>query len=244
MSTGPPLHGPESVRELTDLLLSTESFEEYAQQIVELAAQRVLAGSSCGLSLRRDGRVSTAASSDDLASQVDEAQYGSGEGPCLEAIDAAAVVLVVDLADEERWSGYRLQALAQGVRSSLSIPIVLRGEATGALNLYSVTAGAFTGEHAERAVGFADQAAGALALAMRLAEQVSMAGHLQAAMSSRSIIDQAIGIVMAQNRVDGEAAFALLRRASQNRNVKLRQVAHDIVTVVGGAPARPAPPLR
>src|ERR1700712_3240820 len=91
------LSDPDSTRELTALLLATDTFETYVQQVVELAATRVRAGSSCGLTLRRDGRTSTVARSDVLASQVDELQYDAGTGPCLQAMDTQKVVLVVDL---------------------------------------------------------------------------------------------------------------------------------------------------
>jgi GAF domain-containing protein len=229
-----------SVRELTELILSTDSFDQYAEHVVELAAERVLPGASCALTLRRGGRILTAASSNDLAARVDEVQYGAQQGPCLESMETGVVIVVVDLADEDRWGEYRLHAIAQGVRASLSLPITASSVIAGALNLYSATPGAFSQEHVERATHFADQAAGALQLAIRLAEQASMASHLQAAMSSRSVIDQAIGIVMAQNRCNADDAFGVLRQASQNRNVKLRRVAEDIVTAVGGTPPRPA----
>lgn len=232
-----------NIRELTELLLSTESFEQYAQQVVDLAANRILPGASCGLTIRRDGRAMTAASSDELASRVDEAQYGVGQGPCLEAMDTATVILVSDLATEERWGDYRLHALAQGVRASLSLPIVTQNGSAGALNLYATAPGAFTMQDVERGSHFADQAAGALALAVRLAEQTSLTAHLQTAMTSRSVIDHAIGIIMAQNRCQADVAFDLLRKASQSRNVKLRQVATDIVTAVGGAPPVPGPTI-
>lgn len=237
------LSDPDSTRELTALLLATSSFEGYVQQVVELAATRVLAGSSCGLTLRRDGRTSTVGCSDDLASQADELQYAAGTGPCLQAMDTQRVVLVIDLGTEDRWGDYRLHAISQGVRSSLSVPIPGSNGAAGALNLYSRNPGAFGDEHIDRAQRFADQATGALELAVRLADQATLNRNLQAAMATRSIIDQAIGVIMAQNRCDTDTAFGILRRASQNRNIKLWHVATDIVTAVSGAPPTPSPPV-
>jgi GAF domain-containing protein len=236
------LSDPDSTRELTALLLATDTFETYVQQVVELAAARVQPGSSCGLTLRRDGRTSTVASSDQLASQVDELQYAAGTGPCLQAMDTQQVVLVTDLGTEDRWGDYRLHAISQGVRSSLSVPIpgTVTG-AAGALNLYSRFPGAFTTDHVDRAQRFADHATGALQLATRLAEQTTLNRNLQAAMATRSVIDQAIGVVMAQNRCSADTAFGILRRASQNRNIKLWHVATDIITAVSGTPATPSP---
>ena len=222
--------GPVQVRELTDLLLATSSFEDYTQQIVDLAAVRVAPGASCGLTMRIDGKTRTVAASGDLASQVDEIQYGTGHGPCLESMESGEVIVVVDLLDDRRWGDYRRHAIEQGVRSSLSLPIRGRSEiASGALNLYFRTPGAFSPGQVQRGMHFADQCSGALQLATRLAEQATLTAQMREAMESRSVIDQAIGIVMAQNRCDASTAFAVLRTASQNRNVKLRVVAADIV---------------
>jgi len=237
------LSDPDSTRELTDLLLATDTFEAYVQQVVDLAAVRVHAGSSCGMTLGCGGRPRTVVSSDDLASRVDELQYEARTAPWLEAMDTQEVVLVVDLGIETRWGDYPSHAIGQGVRSSLSVPIPGTTVALGALNLYSRAPGAFGPEHVGRAQRFADQAAGSLQLATRLAEQAILNQNLQAAMSTRSIIDQAVGVVMAQNRCSHDTAFGILRRASQNRNVKLWHVAADIITTVSGAPADPAPPI-
>jgi GAF domain-containing protein len=158
-------------------------------------------------------------------------------------MDTQVVILVVDLAAETRWGAYRGHAIDQGVRSSLSVPISGGDDAAGALNLYSGSARSFGRAELRRAQRFADQATGALHLATRLADQTELNQNLRAAMATRSIIDQAIGVVMAQNRCDTDTAFALLRQASQNRNIKLWGVATDIVTAVGGVPAKPSPPV-
>lgn len=227
--------GPVQVRELTDLLLATPSFEEYVQQIVELAAVRVAPGASCGLTMRIGGTTRTVAASDDLASRVDEIQYGTGHGPCLHSMETGSVVTVVDLLEDDRWGDYAEHAVAHDVRSSLSLPIIARGRAAaGALNLYFTRPGGFDTGHVERGMHFADQCSGALQLATRLAEQADLTAQMRQAMESRSVIDQAMGIVMAQNRCDAETAFGLLRAASQNRNVKLRVVAADIVRSLNG----------
>jgi GAF domain-containing protein len=225
------------IRELTDLLLATPSFEDYAQHIVTFAAAKIVPGtSSCGLTMLIDGRPRTVASSSDLASRVDEIQYGHAQGPCLEALAETVVIVVNDLEQDHRWEGYRQHALAQGVRSSLSVPIRSRDEpARGALNLYFSQVTAFDDSHVHEGTHFADQASGALELATRLAKHTTTTAQLQEAMTSRSVIDHAIGIVMAQNRCTPEEAFDVLRRASQNRNVKLRVIATDIVRTVSAA---------
>ncbi len=88
---------------------------------------------------------------------------------------------------------------------------------------------------------FAANAAGAIAVAVRLADQTQMSDDLHGALASRAVIDQATGIIMAQQRCSAAAAFDILRRASQNRNIKVRDLAAEIVNTVGGKPPEPGP---
>lgn len=225
---------PVGLRELTDLLLATPSFEDYAQRLVEIASERIIPGAVCGLTMVMDAKPRTIASSGNLANRVDEIQYSNGDGPCLESLRTSTVIVVVDLTREDRWGTYREHAIEQGVRSSLSLPILnARASAAGALNLYFTEPTHYTHDQIQLGQHFADQAAGALQLATRLAQQATLTDQLREAMTSRSVIDQAIGILMAQNRCTPQTAFDLLRRASQARNVKLRTLATDIVRAVG-----------
>nr|WP_269449886.1 ANTAR domain-containing protein [Auraticoccus cholistanensis] len=91
----------------------------------------------------------------------------------------------------------------------------------------------------ERAQQFVDELAATLPVALRIAQQASDVHHLQQALVNRSVIDQALGVLMAQNRCSRDEAFGILRRASQNRNVKLRDVAAAIVERLTGHPVAP-----
>jgi GAF domain-containing protein len=227
--------GPETLTaaaELQELLLETDNFEDFLQDLAVLAARSVTQGLSCGITLKRDGRPHTVANSDDRAARCDELQYGQGIGPCLDAMRTGEIVLVEDLVAEERWGEYRAAVLAHGVRSSLSLP--LTDGTPGALNFYATRPRAFGETEREYAQRFAAEASRALALANRMARQSELTTQLEAALASRATIDQAIGIIMGQNRCDAEHAFGLLRAASQNRNVKLRTVATEIVAAVSG----------
>jgi GAF domain-containing protein len=154
------------------------------------------------------------------------------------------VVQVDDLSREDRWNRYRPHALALGVVSSLSLPLVVDGERLGALNLYSTTSAAFAGPHRQPAEAFAAQCTAALTLSLRQVRQAQLQHQLAEAMVSSSVIDQAIGILMAQQRCTAATAFDLLRQASQNRNRKLRDIAADIITRVSGEPPQPRPGFR
>jgi GAF domain-containing protein len=230
--------------QLLGLLVEAPDVDALLDKMVRLAADVVAPAAACGVTVCRDGQPFTAASSDDLAAQVDEIQYGTDEGPCLLALRTGAVVRVDDLSREERWDNYRPHAVAHGVVSSLSLPLTVEGETLGALNLYSVTPAAFAGPHADRAAAFAEQSAAALTVKLRQVRQARVLHQLADAMVSSSVIDQAIGILMGQQRCTAGTAFDLLRQASQHRNRKLRDIAAEIITNVSGEPPQPRSPFR
>jgi len=230
--------------QLLGLLVESPDLDAFLEKMVHLAAGVVTPVAGCGLTVRRDGQPFSAAASNDLAAQVDEIQYGTDEGPCLQAMRSGTVVQVDDLSQEERWDSYRPHALANGIMSSLSLPLVVDGECLGALNLYSATPAAFAGPQRAQGEAFAAQCTAALTLALRQVRQVQVQHQLAEAMVSSSVIDQAIGILMGQQRCNAATAFDLLRQASQNRNRKLRDVAADIITKISGEPPQPRPGFR
>jgi GAF domain-containing protein len=227
---------PSAVVELQELLLATDDITGFLDELAGLTVKTLPGELSCGITLRRDRGAITVASSDERAAQVDEIQYGRHEGPCLHSLGTGEVVVVDDLVEDDRWSAYRLPALGHGVRASLSLPLHADGRVMGALNIYATTPRAFGPAEQLVAGRFADEASRALALAVRLAERAEMSEHLQNALTSRAVVDQAIGIVMGQNRCTADEAFEVLRTISQNRNVKLRDVAAGMVAAVSGRP--------
>jgi GAF domain-containing protein len=230
--------------QLLVLLTDSPGLEEFLEQMVVLAAQVVTPAAACGLTMRRDGQPYTVANSSPLAAQVDEIQYGADEGPCLESLRVGHVVEVDDLSADERWDRYRAHAVAHGVVSSLSLPLSVNGRTVGALNLYSGQRAAFAGPERRHAEAFAAQCAAALTLVLRQSNQAQVQQQLGTALASRSVIDQAIGILMAQQRCTADAAFDLLRQASQHRNRKLRDIAADIIANVTGRAPQPPRPFR
>lgn len=230
--------------QLLGLLVEAPDIDAFLDKMVRLAADVVTPAAACGVTVRRDGQPFTAAMSDDLAAQVDEIQYVVGQGPCLDALREGTVVRVDDLTHDERWDRYRPRAVTRGIVSSLSLPLMLEGESLGALNLYSTTAAAFAGPHQANAEEFADRSAAALMVNLRQVHRARIQHQIADAMVSSSVIDQAIGILMAQQRCNADAAFDLLRTASQHRNRKLREIAAEIVTNVSGEPPQPRPAFR
>ncbi|MFI6070925.1 GAF and ANTAR domain-containing protein [Actinoplanes sp. NPDC051343] len=242
--TSQPFTPSSTAGHLLGLLVQSPDLDALLTKLAHLAGEVVTPAAVCGITIRRDGRPFSPAVSDSLAAQLDEIQYVTDEGPCLDALRGGSVVVVDDLSHEDRWNQYRPAAIAYGVVSSLSLPLIVDGERLGALNLYSTTATAFTGPLREQAEGFAVQAIDALTLTMRQVRQAQMQDQLAQAVVSSSVIDQAIGILMAEQRCTAAAAFDLLRQASQNRNRKLRDIAGDLITRVSGAPPQPRPAFR
>ena len=109
------------------LLLATDNINEFLQQRAHLAAAVLPGDHSCGITMRRDHRPVTVASSDIRASQVDEIQYDHEHGPCLTWLGTGQAVRIDDLATDDRWRGYQMPALAHGIRSSLSLPCMPSG---------------------------------------------------------------------------------------------------------------------
>ena len=236
------LTGP--LASLRALLLSTTALEELLDQLARLSVDTVDPVLSCGITIRSDHSPYTVAASDERAAIIDEEQYGAGMGPCLEALRSGEPVLVADQAADDRWPAYRVAALARGVTTSLSLPLTVGNRTLGALNLYACES-PFTFGEKQTAVAeaFATQAATALALAIRQIEQEALAHQLEQAIASRSLIDQAIGILMGQQRCDAATAFDLLRRQSQHTNRRLRDVAAEIIERYSGHASTPPAPF-
>jgi len=232
---------PEDFRDLHAALVNTESIEQFLHEMAVMAARLVGSDLSCAMTMRSGGGPVTVACSDPVAERVDGMQYELDQGPCLHAMRDGHMVRIEDTADNARWPEFERRAAAQGIRSCLALPLTSGGDRVGALNLYARRASAFGAEQARRAAAFAENASGALTLAIRLASHAALIQQLQSSLVSRTVIDQALGIVMARERCTQARAFAILSSASQNSNVKLRDIASAIVTSVSGEPPRQPP---
>ncbi len=221
--------------ELQNLLLDGPNVTDFLQQLAVLSAA-LIPRTSCGLTIRRDHQIATVASSDELAMQLDEIQYSRSQGPCLQAMRTRERIQVTDLATETRWGDYRIHALTAGVRSSVSLPLIIDEISLGALNLYSRAPDNFPEPDIRRAESFALQSATALTLLLRQAKQATIEDQLLEGLATRAIIDQALGIVMAQRQIGSAAAFGILREASQNGNRKISVIAAELIETITGHP--------
>ena len=228
------------IAELHALLLSTETIEEFLQELAVVAARDVRDGLSCGITLNTKGLPRTVANSDLLAAQLDEVQYGFNDGPCLHAMRDEHLVCIDDTASDGRWPDFVIRATGRGIRSCLAVPLVADGKNAGALNLYAPVPAAFGEAEVRRAELLAENASGALAVALRLASCVRLTEQLRASLDSRTVIDRAVGVIIERQQCTQREAFQVLRAASQNRNIKLRDVAAAVVISVRGEPPEAA----
>ncbi|MER7700500.1 GAF and ANTAR domain-containing protein [Streptomyces sp. NPDC096095] len=236
LSPGPP--------DLVPLLLDTETLDDFLRALARSALLLSPTADGCGVTLERRNRPLTVASAGVSAPPLDEAQYGQDDGPCLQALREGREVGVSDMCEENRWKDYPAFAVAAGTRSSLSLPIAAHSHTAGALNLYSPKQNGFADADLHGLRALAAQATGAVALAQRLSDSRTFTDDLEAALRSRSVIDQAVGIVMNQRRCSSQEALGALRTASQHRNVKLRDLCAQLVGGVSGAPPPDGPRLR
>ncbi|MFF9237920.1 GAF and ANTAR domain-containing protein [Streptomyces sp. NPDC014801] len=226
---------PHQDSDLTQWLLQTDTVEDFLQQLAD-AAVRLSPAGGAGVTLQREGRPLTVVSSGEGATELDEKQYGQDDGPCLQSLRSGQEILVRDMLQETRWGPYPAYAAACGTRSSLSLPIAYRTLSAGALNLYAAPPHAFDDVDHTALRSLAAQATGAIALAQRISDAQEFAEQLRTAMRSRAVIDQAIGVIMGRRRCTAEEAFAVLRSASQQRNIKLRDLCTELITDLTGRP--------
>jgi GAF domain-containing protein len=224
-----------ALHDLATLLVREESLQTVLQRVVELARGGIGECDLASVTYLNDGRAETIVSTDLLAEEIDQAQYEFDAGPCLEAIRRQELVSVPSMADSSEWSEFRNAAMAGGVRSSFSIPLASGDVQVGALNLYGRKDHAFNSVPPDAALLFAEQAATAVWASRTLERTRDVVAHLETALSTREQIGIAVGIVMANEKLSSEEAFAKLVQVSQHRNVKLRDLAME-VSATGATP--------
>jgi len=227
----------EVMTRLAGLLFSEETLQSMLDVTSQLARATFPDAAGAGVTLIRNGRKFTAAYTDEVVEHADALQYQLDEGPCLAAWRDNTIVRMDDMQTEDRWPRWTAAAAVLEIRSSVSAPLRVRGEALGACKVYSRIPGSFDASHEELLSMFGESAAIVLANMEGFVQAQEASEQLKEALVSRDVIGQAKGILMEREGIDDEAAFAMLRQASQTRNVKLRNIARSIVeTTRGRAP--------
>ena len=228
----------DALRALARLSLRDRDLRDILGEVTRIATTAVPGAESTSITLIRGERGFTVAHDGQMALDADELQYDRGYGPCLDAGRTGLALLVPDMREEERWPDYAAAVVADGVLSSLSVPLPFQGATIGALNIYASKPHAFGDESVETGEEVAAYVAVAVANAESFAASTDLAHQMQQAMASRSVIDMAKGILMAQNGCSPDEAFTMLSKASQRSNRKLRDLARAIVETTGGEAGR------
>jgi hypothetical protein len=227
----------ESLTELARTLTENESVRDTLGSILALALRSIPGCQAASVTvLDAKDQPSTIAATDDKTYELDRRQYVLNDGPCLDAARRQQVNRWSLEEAEQRWPDFTSLAKEMGLRSYLSAGLGLAGRRLGALNLSSSDSHGFSQLDEDLISLFTVPASAAIVVVGRYAEARDLAAQLEHALRSRAVIDQAIGIVMAESRCDANQAFATLSRASNNRNMKLRDLANEIVMRVGGRP--------
>lgn len=207
------------------------SVDDALSEITQQATIDIPAATMAGITMAGgDGRPYTHGATDGIALAIDLAQYRAERGPCLDAWRLGRTVHVEDIRDAAMpYPEFSATALENGVHSTLSLPLFVGGQTMGALNLYAPDAAAFDDDNEAIGSEVAMAVAVIMATVTRYADAIDMNEHLTLAMSSRSVIEQAKGVIMASTRCSPDQAFDILRQQSQAENRKLRDIAMDVV---------------
>jgi len=227
----------DTLARLACVRFSDSTLDEVLELIVTLACETVTDADAGSLTLRRQGALATPHYSDEAVLALDEVQYETGEGPCVQALAEGVVVH----SDEglDRWPELAERAQAAGIYSVLSSPLEVRGEVFASLNLYS-RARKFDEEARQLSALFAGPAGTTFANALAYAAAAKLNENLREAIATREIIGEAKGILMARQACTSDEAFDILRRASQRTNRKLRDIAVELVSTTESQQARKA----
>ena len=232
MTDAQPMEPTDAFAQLGRIKLSETDLNGVFQQVADLAKRTIPGVTDASVTLVQPSKgAHTPAFTGQLALALDESQYELGHGPCLAAASSTNIQAVTDMTSENRWPDWTSRALQAGAHSSLSIGLPVQEAVTGALNLYSTEPHAFDDDAIAVAVAqtFASYASVAMANAYLYDAKTTLAQHMEAALASRAVIEQAKGIIMGDRRCTADEAFAILTKLSQDTNRKLRDIAAALV---------------
>ena len=214
---------------LSGLLTDHRPLRETLVEIAEFAVQAIPGADGAGLTLLEDERAQTVVASAEFVRAVDDVQYGVHEGPCLLAVESRASQTSGSLGGDPRWPRFGPRVGRMGVHSVLSLPLLLPDRVLGAMNVYAHAKDAFDPAAVRIGELFARPAAVAAHNAQVLAQSQRLAEQLAAALTSRAVIDQALGVLMSRSGASAEEAFGRLRAMSQAQHVKVAEVARVLL---------------
>jgi GAF domain-containing protein len=220
----------ELAQRMADLARSAAAprrVEDVLSEVTETAKQLIPGVDTAGVLLIGKGKkFESVAGTSDLPHLLDELQMKYEEGPCVQAALDDLIVRTDDFRTDERWPRYAKAVVELGVLSGLSFKLYTSSQTAGALNLFAFKEAAFDAEAETVGAVLAAHAAAAI-LASRHGEQ------LESALSTRDRIGQAKGIIMERFNIDDVRAFEMLRKLSQDGNMRLVEIAERVINTRG-----------
>jgi len=195
--------------------------DETVEAVVQFALQAE-ACSYAGVVLTLRGSREIGAVTDPLVAEIYQLQFDSGEGPILIALSEGITVHIPDVVAETRWPQWAARLTHYGVGSVLHVPMWADAQLIGVLSLYNTEANAFTVD--DEAIAHILARHASIAVASTRNDET-----MAAAVDARKLVGQAMGILMERFDLDDTRAFEILKRYSQEHNVKLRDVAQELI---------------
>ena len=219
------------VTDFARLLVSDYHISDALHDLVD-GVTEVLGISGAGVWLAEGNRLKFVTAANEPVSNLERIQEDAQQGPCLEARRSGQTVLIADLADDPaRWPALSRSASHIGSVAVAVVPMSLNGTSLGALSLYDFKRHDWSKEEVGVARLLADTATGYVANASRLAEARRTAEHLQKALDSRVLIEQAKGMLAGERDISVDESFKLLRAHARSHNVSLHSVAEAVVNL-------------
>lgn len=233
---------------VADTLTDDYDVVELLHTLVSECTQIVNTNAGGLMLLDAHGDLQVVASTAESAELVEVLQLAAGVGPCLDCFATGQQVSVPDIAAADRWPAFRDEALSQGFRSAHAIPMRLRGDTIGTMNLFGQSTGELSSRNAAAAQALADVATIGILQQRISAHAQVVAEQLQRALDSRVLIEQAKGAIAQATGTSMDESFTLLRRFARDRNLTLHAVSEAITSrslpidsLTGPPPGHPRP---
>jgi len=231
--------------ELADTLVADYDIVDFLSTLAERCVE-LLETVEVGLVLvDRRGELQVMASSTERMHVAELFEVQNEEGPCFDCQRAGEQILNEPLdSAADRWPRFGPMARDAGFRMAHALPLRLRRDVIGAMNIFDTELREMTSLQVNLSQFLADAATIGILQERSLRQQTDIAGHLQGALNSRVVIEQAKGVVAEQQHVSMEEAFAMLRGYARSGRVPLSELADAIVgRSISSAELRKAPPL-
>jgi GAF domain-containing protein len=224
--------------ELTDTMVDDFDIIDFLHVLTSRSVE-LLGVSAAGLLLAdARGELRVVAASSEAARLLELFQLQSDHGPCLDCFRSGHPVGATDLSADQRWPEFAAAAGEAGFSAVQALPMRLRDQVIGALNLFRATAGAFDADAVHVGQALADVATISLLNERSIRRSDTLNEQLQTALNSRVIIEQAKGKLAERLGIDVNLAFTVLREQARNSNQRLSDLARDFVD---GTQSMPGP---